>query len=263
MTAGPARATLRTLPSQLSSSLEPSSSSITCLIVDDDPASRLLLAQYIRQETDLELVESLESGENALSYLESNPNVHLLFLDIQMPGISGMEVLRNLPEGLSLRTILTTGDREFAVDAFELEAFDYLVKPITQERFRASIDRARKAIEQTSRVDDQQKAKEFFFKTSNKFVRVRTDEILYVEALSDYVVLVMETGPKHIVHSTMKAMEEKLQPYGFMRIHRSYIANVEKVQSVAEHQATLGGKKVPVSKSYQDEFYDRIKSQRG
>jgi len=94
-------------------------------------------------------------------------------------------------------------------------------------------------------------------------VRVRTDDILYIEALSDYVVLVMEQGPKHIVHSTMKAMEEKLMPFGFMRIHRSYIANLDKVQAVAEHQATLGGRKVPVSKSYQDDFYDKIKNLRG
>jgi DNA-binding LytR/AlgR family response regulator len=195
--------------------------------------------------------------------MEQNPEVQLLFLDIQMPGISGLEVLEKLPADLTVRTILTTGDREFAVEAFELEAFDYLVKPISQERFKASIERARKAIAVESRSLEGQKIKEFFFKTSNKFVRVRTEEILYIEALSDYVVLVMEQGPKHIVHSTMKAMEEKLVPFGFMRIHRSYIANLDKVQAVAEHQATLGGRKVPVSKSYQDDFYEKIKNLRG
>ena len=244
--------------------MEPAQPTLSCLVVDDDAASRLLLAHFIAQEPDLELLDSVDSGDKALAFLEENPDLHLLFLDIQMPGTSGMEVLKRLPEGRRIRAILTTGEREFAVEAFELDAFDYLMKPLTQERFRVSVERARKSIEQESRADGlPPKQKEFFFKTSNKFVRVRTDEILFVEALSDYVVLVMETGPKHIVHSTMKAMEEKLEPFGFMRIHRSYIANIEKVQTVAEHVATIGGRKVPVSKSYQDEFYDKIKSQRG
>ncbi len=223
----------------------------------------MLLAQFIQQEEDLVLTESLDSGQKALDYLDNQPDIQLLFLDIQMPGLSGMDVLKRLPEGLRLRTILTTGEREFAVEAFELEAFDYLIKPLNQERFKASIDRARRSLKQEQRAGEQTKSKEFFFKTSNKFVRVRTDEILYIEALSDYVVLVMEQGPKHIVHSTMKAMQDKLEAFGFMRIHRSYIANVEKVQAIAEHQVAIGGKKVPVSKSYQDEFYDRIKKQRG
>lgn len=243
--------------------METTSNSITCLIVDDDSASRLLLEKYVSQETDLVLLDSVDSGERALEFFAENPELHLLFLDIQMPGITGIDVLQRLPTGHATRAILTTGDREFAVEAFELQAFDYLVKPILPERFKASVERARKALQLEGKTADNQKAKEFFFKTSNKFVRVRTDEILYVEALSDYVVLVMEQGPKHIVHSTMKAMEEKLLPFGFMRIHRSYIANLEKVQAVAEHQATLGGKRIPVSKSYQEEFYAKIKSQRG
>jgi DNA-binding LytR/AlgR family response regulator len=243
--------------------LENPASTLTCLIVDDDTASRLVLQRYLEQEGDLVLLDSVDSGEKALDFIGQNPDLQLLFLDIQMPGLSGMDVLHQIPSGHGVKAILTTGEREFAVEAFELEAFDYLVKPISQERFKASVERARKAIANENRTTDGPKNKEFFFKTSNKFVRVRTDEILFVEALSDYVVLVMEQGPKHIVHSTMKAMEEKLIPFGFMRIHRSYIANLEKVQAVADHHATLGGKKVPISKSYQDEFYDKIKSQRG
>jgi len=245
-------------------SLENSLPFITCLIVDDDTASRLVLERFIEQETGLKLLDSVDSGEKALDFFLQNPTLQLIFLDIQMPGMNGLEVMKHLPANHTTKILLTTGEREFAVEAFELQAFDYMVKPINQDRFRISLDRARKAIihESRSAGDEQEKSKEFFFKTSNRFVRVRTDEILYVEALSDYVVLVMEQGPKHIVHSTMKAMEEKLVPFGFMRIHRSYIANVDKVAAVADHQATLGGRKVPVSKSYQDEFYSKINSQR-
>jgi two-component system LytT family response regulator len=100
--------------------------------VDDDTASRLLLERYVSQEPDLVLLDSLDSGEKALAYFAQNPEVQVLFLDIQMPGLSGIDVLQKLPAGHSMRCILTTGDREFAVEAFELEAFDYLVKPIAQ-----------------------------------------------------------------------------------------------------------------------------------
>lgn len=229
-----------------------------CIVVDDDDASRLIISRLVEMEPDFPLLGSFASAEAALPFLEVHPEVSVLFLDINMPGLSGMELIRALPHDHAIKTVLISAATEHAVDAFSLDVVDYLVKPLTPERFGEALSRLRREFE-SDKASGKKAKKELFIKTGVKYVRVNIDEVCCVEALSDYVILYSDSGQKHIVHSTMKAMEDKLDPLGFQRVHRSYIVNMRKVESVADHQVKVGGRMVPISKSYQDEFYRVLK----
>lgn len=229
-----------------------------CIVVDDDDASRLIMGKLVEKESDFPLLGSFSSGEEALSFLEMHPEVSVIFLDINMPGLTGMDLIRSLPENHTIKTILVSSAAEHAVDAFSLDVVDYVLKPLTAERFAESLTRLRRGFE-ADKASGKTGNRELFIKTGVKYIRINIEEVAYVEALSDYVILFTESGQKHIVHSTMKAMEDKLTPLGFQRVHRSYIVNMRKVESVSDHQVKVAGKFVPVSKSYQDEFYKLLK----
>ena len=233
---------------------------IRCIIADDDPASRLIIQHYVGLEPDMVLEGVFSSGEEALDFLKANPQVLVAFLDIQMPGLSGMELLRSLPESNGLKAILITTSTDFAVDAFDLDVVDYVVKPLFRDRFQVALEKLRRNISGDSN-SGKKVSREIFFKTGTKFIRLHMEDIAYVEALSDYVLLVTTDGTKHVVHSTMKSMDEKLESLGFIRIHRSYIINTNRIDSVAGHQAIVAGKKIPISKSYQEQFYKLLKNE--
>ena len=182
--------------------------------------ARLAMRKLIEQVKEISLVAECENAMAAYNIVNQKP-VDALFLDIEMPGMTGIELTKNLKDK-SLFIIFTTAKTDYAVDAFELNVIDYLVKPIEPARFLKAVDRLKEAME-SNKEQIQVKDREFLFiKDSGILKKVSADEIQYFEAMGDYV-KIFTPQKFHIVHSTLKSIEEKLPPLKFMRIHRSYI----------------------------------------
>ncbi|MDB5266980.1 MAG: hypothetical protein JWP58_20 [Hymenobacter sp.] len=230
---------------------------MTCAIIDDDEINRLTLEHYVELTPNLKLVASLADGIAGLTFFREGHKVDVLFLDIEMPHLSGLELLRVLPEPPEV--IITTARQDFAVDAFELRVTDYLVKPFDFARFTQAVQRVSSrrvpAAAPTPGADAPTSA-DLFVKVNSRMVRINFDDVLYVEALSDYVNIVT---PKHkyIVYTTLKALETRLGSFpNFMRVHRSYLLNTQHIESIEDNTANLtGGHFVPIGKSYQENFY--------
>jgi DNA-binding LytR/AlgR family response regulator len=230
---------------------------LTCAIIDDDEINRLTLEHYVELTPDLKLVASLADGIAGLTFFREGGKVDVLFLDIEMPHLSGLELLRVLTDPPEV--IITTARQDFAVDAFELRVTDYLVKPFEFARFTQAVQRvqarrgsngsAAPAAETPSNAD-------LFVKVNSRMVRINFDEVLYVEALSDYVNIVT-AKQKYIVYTTLKALETRLSQFpNFIRVHRSYLLNTQQIESIEDNTANLrGGHFVPIGKSYQESFY--------
>ena len=230
---------------------------LTCAIIDDDEINRLTLEHYVELTPGLKLVASLADGIAGLTFFREGNQVDVLLLDIEMPHLSGLELLRvltNPPE-----VIITTARQDFAVDAFELRVTDYLVKPFDFARFTQAMQRvqSRQSATPTASLTPEGPANtDLFVKVNSRMVRIDFDEVLYVEALSDYVNIVT---PKHkyIVYTTLKALENRLRTFAsFVRVHRSYLLNVQHIESIEDNTANLhGGHFVPIGKSYQEGFF--------
>ena len=225
---------------------------MTCAIIDDDEINRLTLAHYVELTPNLKLVASLADGIAGLTFFREGHKVDVLFLDIEMPHLSGLELLRVLSDPPEV--VITTARQDFAVDAFELRVTDYLVKPFDFARFTQAVQRV--ASRRAPAAADSPTSADLFVKVNSRMVRINFDEVLYVEALSDYVNIVT---PKHkyIVYTTLKALETRLGTFpNFMRVHRSYLLNVQHIESIEDNTANLsGGHFVPIGKSYQENFF--------
>lgn len=215
---------------------------------------RRILEHYVTQTPLLCLAASLSTGPEALEYLLTNgEKVDILFLDVEMPGMNGLQVLKALP--VRPTTILITSERDFALDAFDLEVADFILKPVEYARFSRAVN---KVIENISVSPKHENNEDIFVKVNNKMVKIALDDIQYIEALSDYIVIVTEKH-KHIVYSTMKSIDEKLESESLIRVHRSYIINLKKIEAIEDNSVIIKGTYIPISKSYQDEFYGRIR----
>jgi DNA-binding LytR/AlgR family response regulator len=235
---------------------------IKAIIVDDEPLAHVVLETYINQIPEIQLVAKCENAFEANEILKTE-QVDLIFLDIQMPQLSGIDFLKTLSNPPCV--IFTTAYPDYAVEGFELNAVDYLLKPISLERFLKAVNKvsdklsARK-IEHESMTHDG--ADEFFFvKADKKLVKINFDEILYIEGLKDYVIIRQETG-RVITLQTMKSLEDRLPEHRFKRVHRSYIVNIKKITAILGNMVELmeGGKikQLPIGKNYRDELLDMI-----
>jgi len=229
---------------------------LTCAIIDDDEINRLTLEHYVELSPNLKLVASLADGIAGLTFFRAGNRVDVLFLDIEMPHLSGLDLLRVLPDPPEV--IITTARQDFAVDAFELRVTDYLVKPFEFARFAQAVERVQPRVASGPAPEAPANA-DLFVKVNSRMVRINFDEVLYVEALSDYVNIVT---PKHkyIVYTTLKALETRLGTFpNFIRVHRSYLLNTQQIESIEDNTANLrGGHFVPIGKSYQDGFYKSL-----
>ena len=231
---------------------------MTCAIIDDDEINRLTLEHYVELTPNLKLVASLNDGIAGLTFFREGNKVDVLFLDIEMPHLSGLELLRVLTDPPEV--IITTARQDFAVDAFELRVTDYLVKPFDFARFTQAVQRvASRRTPAAAPVAEAPTSADLFVKVNSRMVRINFDEVLYVEALSDYVNIVT---PKHkyIVYTTLKALETRLGSFpNFMRVHRSYLLNTQHIESIEDNTANLsGGHFVPIGKSYQENFFKSL-----
>lgn len=236
---------------------------ITCIAVDDEPLALGLMVSYIDKTPFLELKSQFDNPFDAMEFLEGN-SVQLLFLDIQMPDLTGVEFAQILNK--NSRVIFTTAYDKYAVEGFKLEALDYLLKPISYDVFLKSALRAKKhfnliAASNIKNDPNVSSHENFLFvKADYQMKRIDYAEIRYFEGLKDYVKLYLESSSKPIVfHSTMKSLEEKLPKDRFMRIHRSYIVGLDNIKTIERDRIIFGEERIPISKQYKEVFDEFIK----
>lgn len=225
------------------------------LIVDDSKVAGLMLQEMLKKINSIEVTGMFSSATDGMNYIQHNP-VDILFLDIEMPGMTGTELLRILPE--KPLTILVSGKKEYALEAFELNVVDFLVKPISLSRVILAVE---KAIELLKMKDVQLKyvEKNHFFIRDNKAIRkVLISDILWVESKGDYVKIITSSS-SYIIHSTLKNIEEALSAQSFIRIHRGYLISIEKLEYIEEGTAYIQGTPLPVSETYKNELLKQLR----
>lgn len=222
---------------------------IQSVIVDDEPLAREILGQYVAQNEDLELVGVCKNANEVIDLLKKE-HVDVLFLDIQMPGISGMTLMKTL-ENPPL-VVFTTAYDQYAVEGYEVSAVDYLLKPISPSRFSAAVAKVKEML-QYKQLAESSTSDYMFVRADYQDIKVMFDDILYVEGLKDYVKIV--TKEKRIVTLTnIKGMLEKLPQDKFIRVHKSYIVAKDKVNMVKGNVAKIGDKEIPIGLTFKDNF---------
>lgn len=234
---------------------------IKAIIVDDEPLALEIMETYIQQIPDIQLVKKCENAFEANEVLKTQ-QIDLMFLDIQMPQLSGIDFLKTLSNPPSV--IFTTAYPDYAVEGFDLNAVDYLLKPISLERFLKAVNKVSEKLS-AKRADHenvQSEAEDFFFvKADKKLVKINFDDILYIEGLKDYVIIRQESG-RVITLQTMKSLEDRLPVSKFKRVHRSYIVNIKRITAILGNMVELmeAGKvkQLPIGKNYRDELLEII-----
>jgi len=231
---------------------------LNCIIIDDDELSSRIIEEYVKKTEFLNLVKSFPSAIHAIRGIEKSDDIQLIFLDIEMPEMTGIEFLKTLK--VAPQVIIVSSKEKYALEAFEYDVTDYLLKPVSYARFYKAatkvFDRFTSGNKPT--VEDD----EIFIKKNSSLVRLKLSEILWVEALENYVVV--NTGKeKHTIHFTMKAIESQLPASTFKRVHRSFIVNVKKISSIEDNSILLrfatGSKLVPIGKSYREKLLKELK----
>jgi len=230
---------------------------INCIIIDDEPLARKGLKEYIADTDFLNLIGEFDSPVGATGLLGSG-NTHLLFLDIQMPKITGLDFFKSLQHAPPV--IFTTAYPQYALDGFDLNALDYLVKPISFERFLKAALKAKEYYEVRQHNEEAAPGKNedyFFIKADNKLVRISFDEILFVEALQNYVII-HTADKKYITYLTFKSVEEYLPRDRFIKTHKSYIISAAKINSIEGNDIRIGNHHVPISRNEKEDVMDRL-----
>ena len=230
---------------------------LKCVAIDDEPLARECIANYIREVDFLQLTGT-GSNPVELTRLMDEQKVDLIFLDIQMPVINGIEFLKmtqNPP-----MVIITTAYPSYALDGFQLDVLDYLVKPITFNRFFKAVSKAKDYhhLLAKSTFTDIGKAENYFFiKCDYKYERIYFKDILYVEAMQNYVTIYTSKG-KYITLLYLKNVEQNLDRHSFIRVHKSYIASISKIESIENNEIIIQSFRIPISRNYRDQVIDRV-----
>lgn len=236
---------------------------IKCLIVDDEPLAQEVLDKFIQRYPDLQLVEKCDSAMLAFEALHKD-SIDLLFLDINMPIVSGLKFLKSLSNPPLV--VFTTAYPDYAVEGFNLNAVDYLMKPISFERFEAAIEKVmerlqRVYIKPTVAAAPSEIIKDYIFvKANGKLVKINYSDLLYCEGMKDYIKLHLKSGKYLVIHQTMKGMEEQLPAQMFMRVHKSYISSLPAIKSFHDNMLHFieGDNSIPVSNSYKEELLKKL-----
>ncbi|TAJ13677.1 DNA-binding response regulator [Marinilabiliaceae bacterium JC017] len=228
---------------------------VRCLIVDDEDLAIDVIAEYISRIDYLELVGICKSAVEALAVLNQK-QVDLLFLDIQMPGLTGLQLLRNLSNRPEV--IFTTAYSEYALEGFELEALDYLIKPIPFDRFIKAINRYFKMRQHPLEIPEQTVKDTFldsfiFVKSDKVMVKVILSEINHIESLRNYVSIFLKDGKEVKTLNTISNIEEKLPESHFLRVHRSFIIAIDKIESYTSGSVKIAGQYIPIGRNYKDQ----------
>lgn len=227
---------------------------INCLLIDDEPLALQLLEDFVNKTPYLKLIGKFDEPMQALSLLESR-QIDLLFLDIKMPDISGIDFFKSL--SYKPEVIFTSAYSEFAIDCFELKAMDYLLKPVSFEKFLAACNRVKEYMElKNAKAKDKDY---FFINASHKLHKIFYDDILYLEGLKDYtkIHLASATSPLIVLHN-LKYFEDLLEQTEFSRIHRSYIVSIRKIMTISRKSVTMHSHELPVSDNYRESFFSIV-----
>lgn len=225
---------------------------LKCIIVDDEPSGRKVIEEYVSETTFLELVGKAENPLKAMALMDEN-KIDLIFLDIQMPKINGIDFLKTLKNPPMV--ILTTAFSEYALQGFELDVIDYLLKPISLDRFLKATHKAKDFFEMQGA--GLKPSDYFFVKCKNKFERVWYNELLFIEAANNYVILT--TNEKRLItYLTFKGIEERLPAEQFIKVHKSFMVSLSKIENLDAEQIKIGKYMIPISRSLKDEVMQRI-----
>jgi two-component system, LytTR family, response regulator len=236
---------------------------INCVIIDDEPLAREGLANYVREVDFLNLAGICENPLELLPLIDKNA-IDLVFLDIQMPKMNGIEFLKIMQKPPMV--VITTAYPSYALEGFQLNVLDYLLKPITFERFFKAASKARDyhrlltrpASEQTNAAPDDDY---FFIKCGNKYEKILFGDILYVEGMQNYVNIYTSKG-KFITILSLKSLEENLDKHTFLRVHKSYIVSVSKIESIEGNEIFIQNHRIPISRNYRQLVIDRVVNKR-
>ncbi len=230
--------------------------------MDDEPLALGLVCTFIEKTPFLELAGSFSNGVDALQAIQ-NGGIDVAFLDIQMPDLTGLELARILEKSpeRAPRVVFTTAFNQFAHEGYKVDALDYLLKPFNYEEFLKAATKAQQHFSLVRRAEESSvqqvspKDNHLFLKVEYQMVRVLFEDILYIEGLKDYVKVHLESSPKPILSLTsLKSLEEKLAGKGFMRVHRSFIVNLDKISAVTKTSISIGTENIPVSEQYKEDF---------
>jgi DNA-binding LytR/AlgR family response regulator len=243
---------------------------MTCIIIDDEPLARDILETLISTNENLSLLAICQNALEGYQALQTQ-EPELIFLDIQMPQMTGIDFLKSLKNPPMV--IFTTAYPNYAVEGFELNAVDYLLKPISKSRFDAAVQKAQTALQHTQQqnalplgmsaptLSNTAEDDFFYVKADKKLMRVRFDEILYIEGLKDYVIIKTLSG-RIISLQTMKSLEEKLPSDKFFRIHRSFIVALQKIEAIDGSSVFINKQELPIGKNYKEELQEIIEKNR-
>ncbi len=220
------------------------------IAIDDEPPALKVIEHFCQKLDYIDLERSFTSPSEALKYLRKFP-VDLVFLDIQMPGISGIEFVKAI--GQNSMIIFTTGHSQYAVESYNLNAVDYLLKPFAEERFQIAASKAAELF-QFSRQSDAGSPPHFFVRADYSLIRIDFADILFVEGLDDYLKIHLSNQKTIVTRMTLKSMLEKLPSKEFCRVHRSYIVPLERIRSVKNKTIIIGEEEIPIGSSFESEF---------
>jgi len=224
------------------------------IAIDDEPLATTLLADYITKTPFLELAGTFDNPLDAIEFLQ-NEKIDLILVDIQMPDLTGIEFVRTFES--NPKVIFTTAYAQYAIEGFKLNATDYLLKPFSYEEFLKAVQKAYKLaeLENSAAVTVEANNQFLFLKSEYKIRRINFNDILYIEGLKDYIKVFVKGDPKPILSlNSIKSIEQKLPEERFMRVHRSFIVNLEQIDTIDRSRIVFGKEYIPVSDQYKDKF---------
>ena len=225
---------------------------LRCLLVDDEPLALDLLEGYVAKTPSLTLAGRCSSAFQAMEMLDKS-EVDLMFLDIQMPGLTGMEFVRSLKN--PPKVIFTTAFEQYALEGFKADAIDYLLKPISYPEFLIAVNKAKRWFEVSEKPASAESRNSIFVKADYKLIQIEFNNILYIEGLKDYAKFYLEGTEKPVLSlMSMKSLEENLPENRFMRVHRSFIVNLDKIKTIERNRIVFGKEYIPVSDNYKEKF---------
>lgn len=231
---------------------------IQCVVTDDEPLAREGLAGYVKEIGFLSLLATCENPVE-LTNLLGTQHVDLVFLDIQMPKMSGIDFLKTIQN--PPMTIVTTAYPAYALEGYQLNVLDYLLKPITFDRFLKACNKAKDYFDLTAKATQTESTAEgyFFIKCSNKFEKILFSDVLYVEAMQNYVIIYTQKG-KYITLLLLKDLEQNLHGKNFIRVHKSFIVSINKIDRIENNEIFIESFRVPISRSYKEQFIEQVVS---
>jgi two-component system LytT family response regulator len=229
---------------------------MNCIVVDDNKMARTAIKQLIDQVGFLNLKHECSTPVEAFNYLKTE-DIDLVFLDVEMPGMTGIELIKNLEKRPII--ILITAKKDYAVEAFELNVADYIIKPVNLSRFTMAVARAKELFDSKDQtMDINERDKDYIFVRSNSILtKIKLKDITYIQALGDYV-NIYAADKRYTIHCTLKSMEEKLPLNKFYRLHRSYLVSMDHIDTVEDNTAYLGKHYIPIGEQFKKELLRKL-----